>query len=972
MKCPSCASVNPAEHRYCGMCGICLTHICSACYTSNPADHHFCGYCGARLSGIRRPEPADPLSSGADAPAPAPTSPLEGERRIATILLADVCGSTDLLDQVGTERWVILMNEMFQLIEAEIYRFGGQVDQFRGDGLVAFFGAAAAHEDDPERAVLAGLAMQRAMQRHGRVLAAREGLSLSLRVGVNTGEVIVTHVGDRARYSEDTAMGEAIAVAARMESAAQPGTVLVSAATQALTATAFEWEALGVISAKGIRAPIPVYRPLRHLERVDESAEVGIYRLGSQLVGRDAEFAALTEAVAALRGGRGRVVLLSGERGLGKSFLMAMVRQHVQRQEALLARLSGEVRADSARTITWLRGRGRSYDHSTPFALWLELLRNWLDVAPDAPAETVQAGLWDKVQALWGADAGEPFSVLARALSLPLDPLIEARVRALDGEQLRERVSQTLIHWVRALARRAPLVISLTNAQWADTSSIELLQRALPLCDSSAVLWIVIFRPERTAPVWDFRHFAETEYPHRLLSLTLSPLDPQQSAALLDSLVGPKALPPVTRTLLLEKAEGNPYYLRELVLSLVTSGALVQDADSGMWQVTHVIDSLELPDSLQSVLRARIDSLDPEARHVLQIAAAIGPVFWSDVLTALADSMDTTKLERVITTLQRAQFIYEREQVPQLGVAYVFKSTLVCDVVYDSLLSAQRRAYHRRIAGYFERQSAEESPGGSQSYGLLAHHYRHAGEPRQELRYTLKAAEQAQLVYANVEALDHYARALSIIDGLEVTSDESARALLSRQRVHALVRRSELLLRNGNLATWRGEAPKLLELARRLKGSEELLVDALLTQPGVAHWSSVDEVRSGKVLVEEGLALARQLGDRRREMLCLGTSASQHHVLNEPGWFALAEHALGLARELGDQRYELVLLTGFGNAFAMRDPRRSLEYLELALPIADALDDEVSTDSEFLLGRRVAQGGTLASPFSVFRHRSSF
>ena len=268
MKCPRCDFENLAEARYCGKCGMRLVRDCLTCGLANPTDYAYCHRCGGALLGDEEappsgeavparaalsapPTPALPLVPFAQASAVSPSTdlvpdeaslsdggldePLEGERRIATILLVDVRGSTDLLERLGTETWVDVMNHVFQILETEVYRFGGKVDQFRGDGLVAFFGATTAHEDDPERAVLAGLAMQNAIAPYATELAERAEIDLSLRVGVNTGEVIVTSVGDRHRHSENTAMGEAVALAARMETAAEPGTVLVSENTYLLS-----------------------------------------------------------------------------------------------------------------------------------------------------------------------------------------------------------------------------------------------------------------------------------------------------------------------------------------------------------------------------------------------------------------------------------------------------------------------------------------------------------------------------------------------------------------------------------------------------------------------------------------------------------------------------------------------------------------------------------------------------------------
>ena len=344
--------------RFCGMCGTRLKQICPGCSFANPLDYRFCGMCGLSL-----------LSSPAHLPRETAVSlpvahhnqdnrlPLTGERRQATVMVADVSRSTELLEQLGTEAWVKTMNHVLQLMEAEIYRYGGEVDQFRGDGLVAFFGATAAHEDDPERAVLAGLAMQQSLQRYASKLPETDLPLLQVRIGINTGEIIVTSIGDSQQYREETAMGEGITLAARMETSAVPGTVLVSENTYRLVSSLFEWEALGELPIKGLSQAVAVYRPLAHLSEVEKQNSARSETLSAPLIGRDAERQALEEHLAALYAGRGGIMLLTGDGGMGKS------------------RLTDDMRAQEQGKLLWLRGRCRSYDQSRPFSVWGDLLR---------------------------------------------------------------------------------------------------------------------------------------------------------------------------------------------------------------------------------------------------------------------------------------------------------------------------------------------------------------------------------------------------------------------------------------------------------------------------------------------------------------------------------------------------------------------------------------------------------------------
>jgi class 3 adenylate cyclase len=796
VQCPDCGFDSSPEMNYCGMCGRRLRVVCPNCGLANPSNYVFCGHCGRQLAQDHTPEEVDRAEGTSDVSRPSPAAaalppavesvsvqaestieplldrqvaPLEGERRLATVILVDVQGSTNLLERMGTEAWVKMMNQVFQILESEIYRFGGQVDQFRGDGLVAFFGTRAAHEDDPERAILAALALQEAVRPYAGALSEQQGVELRLRVGVNTGEVIVANIGDRRRYSEDTAMGEAIALAARMETAAAPGTVLVSENTYHLAEAQFHWEALGELSVKGISQPVAVYRPLGLRADVQRSRRLESYQLASLLVGRDEPWSDLMKAVNELRAGRGSIVTLTGDEGMGKSHLVAQVRQHVLRDEALLAEAYGEKRSAESGSLpvsVWLRGRCRSYGQSWPYSMWGDLMRHWLGVAGEESESEVRDRCYQQVQALWGERADQRYACIATMFSWPIKKEIAGWVARLDAEGLREQLFTTVSSWIASLAQRGPLVIVFEDVHWADTASVELLKYSLVLCERLPVLWLILSRMQRDLPVRDLLHYLETEYPHRLTSLTLKPLTLAQSGEMIDRLIGPDVLPQETRALIIERAEGNPYYIEELIRSLVQAGTLVRDARVAEWRLARSVGSLDLPDTLRSLLLARIDDLGSQERLVLQLAAVIGVVFWEHVLQELVP--DDIPLQVHLSTLQRAQLIAESQRVADLGMEYVFRSALIRDVAYDSILSAKQAAYHRQVADHLSQLFGRESL--EQRYGVVAYHYRRAGERRKELFYTLSAAEQAQQIYANAEALEFYARALELLDELEVQS----------------------------------------------------------------------------------------------------------------------------------------------------------------------------------------------------------
>lgn len=959
---------------FCGMCGSPLTRTCSECQFTNPIAYRFCGNCGvllkadegpARLYTTPRPATAarqqpsqaaalpvtqNGTSPGSFSPQPAAGVLAEGERRIATVIFVDVKGSTELLEQLGTEAWVEVMNNIFQVLESEIYRYRGEVSQFRGDGLVALFGAKNASEDDPEHAVLAALAMQEAIKPYAVELAGKEGIELVLRVGVNTGEIIVTNVGVSTQYSEDTAMGEALTVASRMESAAEPGTVLVSENTYRLTIAAFDWLPLGEIMVKGLSHPIAVYRPLGVRPAAEQAHDLQMPGFTHGLIGRKAEFQTLKQRVVDLEAGRGGIVQVTSVRGMGKSFLVDQVRQHFARQNALRAVIhtmdsarpvsSGE--DVPARPIIWLHARCRSYGQLRPYSMWLDLMQGWLGNHPGTQNPEVQAVLRAQIEAQWGSDVEHYYPNLASFLSTPIDEMATERIRHLDAETLKHQFFQTTRQLILDLVHESPLVIAFSDMQWADPTSIELLEYCLPLSDTEAILWVLVYRPERDSPIWGLHHRLETVYPHRLVQMLIPPFTEEESNEFIDQFVGPDVLFPETRQLIISKSEGNPYFIKELIYTLIAEGALVQENDRS-WRQTRAVTSLELPDSLQNLLMARLDRLTPSERRILQMASVIGSIFWLNALQALSSqTMPFPQLQQDLVSLQRAGLIHERAVVPDLGMEYAFDSSLIREVAYESLLSTQRIAYHLQVASFIEEIVFRE--GKKRYFNMLAHHYRLAGDIKKELFYTLQAADRAQSIYANTEALHYYTRSIELLDQLEaqVSNGHQKYAILT-QKFEALNGRRAVNYLMGNIEDGVADARALLSLARLMESDPVWLVDALLQQPGVSGITSGDsreEVERGVPLALEALSLAQQIGDKRREMNCWLTIATQRNLLNDPSWMEVGDKALALARELGDRQYEAMILLGLGHAFIGRDEiDKGTNYLNQALPIARELKD---------------------------------
>src|SRR5690349_4132532 len=388
-------------------------------------------------------------------------------------------------------------------------------------------------------------------------------------------------------------MGMAVTIAARLETSAEPGTVLVSERTYRLVDSLFSWEPLDRISVKGISQPMAVYRPLAHVADVEHAPHGQTFPDSIPRIGHDAEFHAIKASVKGLFEGRGGIAILTGDEGSGKSFLMNEVRQYFAHREALLAEAQREHPA-KAGMLTWIRGRCRSYSQAWPYSVWMDLFHNWLGLHFEDSKEEKRNTLRQRAEAVWGEEVDEHYPYLATFLGLPLEETYQERIKHLDGQGLQQRFFLAVRNWIEASSRTGPLVLAFADLQWADESSLDLLKYCLPISDSETILWLLTFRSEREASIRAFQHYLESEYPHRLTSVALPPLTETQSQDLIDHLIGAKTLPKPTSQLIIHNAAGNPYYILELIRSLIAQDVLVRDEGNGAWRITRSVTSLDL------------------------------------------------------------------------------------------------------------------------------------------------------------------------------------------------------------------------------------------------------------------------------------------------------------------------------------------------------------------------------------------
>jgi ABC-type oligopeptide transport system substrate-binding subunit/class 3 adenylate cyclase len=681
---------------------------------------------------------------------------VQAERRMVTILFSDVKGSTAMAENLDPEDVMEIMDGAFDVLIEPVYRYEGTLARLMGDAVLAFFGAPIAHEDDPERACRAALEITAEAQRYAEKLEKEKGIKgFNVRVGINTGLVVVGEVGSDLRV-EYTAMGDAINLAARMESAAEPGTVLITEATHKLIAPLFETEALGPMQVKGKAEPVPVYRVLA--AKAVAGKPRGIAGLESPLVGREAEFTALQMAVQRLQSGVGGIVTLVGEAGIGKSRLVAEARKGVA------------VGAPRVVPLQWVEGRCLSYGTSMAYLLWLDVLRALLDVTVDDAPEVVRVRLHERVQALCADRHQDVYPYLARLMSLPLEDDLASRLDDMAARDLKSRTFQAVQTLIECAANQQPLVLVCEDLHWADPTSMELLEQVLALIERTYLLLLCVFRPVKDHGCWRFREFAAQTYAERHTDLLLEPLTAVESQTLVANLLEIEDLPDVLRERILSRAEGNPFYVEEVIRSLIDRGAMVRDDATGRWTATREVATIPIPDTLQGVLMARIDRLQEDTKRVLQMASVIGRIFLYRVLAAIAE--EERRLDEHLWTLQHEEMIRERARIPELE--YIFKHDLTREAAYNGLLKKERRAFHRQVAEALERLFPEHI---EEQLGLLAHHWERARDPDRATEYLLRAGDKARIAYAQQEAVDFYERALSFLKEQE-DYDRAARTCM--------------------------------------------------------------------------------------------------------------------------------------------------------------------------------------------------
>jgi class 3 adenylate cyclase/tetratricopeptide (TPR) repeat protein len=770
MQCPQCQHGNPDGQKFCGECGVRLALSCPACHAANPPANKFCGECGAQLTAAAPAagaapalsSPAGPTDSLPEAPAPqrfgsperytprhlaekilTSRSAVEGERKQVTVMFTDVSGFTAMSERLDAEEVHAIMDRAFEVILAAVHGYEGTINQFLGDGVMALFGAPIAHEDHAGRALRVALAIQDRLEPLRADVQRAHGRDFRMRIGINTGLVVVGAIGRDLRM-DYTALGDTVNLAARLLNVAEPGQIVVSRRTKELGEGFFLFEDLGDFQVKGKTEPQRAYAVMREVggrTPLEVSRERGL----TPLIGRAAERQRLVEACQKACAGRGGVVVIAGDPGVGKSRLLS----------ELLKSLDGDgcLELDTACA---------SYGRAMAYRPLIDLYQRYLDLEERTPADEIERRISERLGVL-GLEDREAALLLQHFLGVAVSPEFLLRVQ---GARLRDRTNEVLRSVIFREAARRPVVVIVENMQWVDESTQECLTRMAERVSDHRVLLALTTRPN-TPLEW---------LPATAEILRLEGLDPDDLREMARALCGTRAVSEPLFQLLMAKGDGNPLYVEEIVKQLQETGGIVVDDGEARLRAADVT----VPETIRDIVAARVDRLAESPKQTLQVASVLGRRFG----VALASYVRETGRDHVVADLQDLQavdFVFPSGH--EAEPTYSFKHALTQDVVYTSLLERRRRRFHaaagRGLEALYRGRLGEVVE-------LLAYHFERSAEDDQAVDYAILAAEKAQRRWANAEALALFEAALT---RLATMPDTEANRL---RKIDAVVKQAEI------------------------------------------------------------------------------------------------------------------------------------------------------------------------------------
>jgi len=736
MKCPKCQFENPDGMKFCGGCGTALEAVCPRCHFRNPPQFRFCGECGQDLREATEVPPIDYSQPHSYTPKflaekiLTTRSSIEGERKLVTVLFADVASYTSISEKLDPEEVHQIMDGCFKILMDEIHRYEGTVNQFTGDGVMALFGAPVAHEDHAQRACHAALSIQKAISGYEERIKKDYGVEFQMRIGLNSGPVIVGAIGDDLRM-DYTAVGDTTNLASRMQAMAHAGSVLVSRNTHRLVRDFFDFEPLGKVSVKGKEELQEAYELVRAGEvttRFGAAQAKGLTRF----VGRTNSMSSLMEAYEKVESGSGQVVGIVGEAGVGKSRLLLEFRNCLPSEG-----------------FTYLDGRCLHFGGAIAYLPILDILRSYFGIKEGEREFVIRRRMTETILQL--DEKLKPIlSPLQDLLSLKVED--EAYLK-LEPKQRRERVFEAIRDLFIRESQEKPLVLAIEDLHWVDKTTEEFLDYLIGWLPKVRVLLILLHRPEYT------HQWGSKSYFNRI---GLDQLTLKSSAELVQAILEGGGVAPELRDLILKRAAGNPLFMEELTHSLLENGSIAKA--NNQYVLSRKASEIQVPDTIQGIIASRLDRLEENLKRIMQVASVIGREFAFRILHTITGLREDLKSS--LLNLQGLEFIYEKSLFPELE--YIFKHALTQEVAYQSLLVKRRKEIHEKIGQAIERIYEERL---EEFYEMLAYHYSKGESSQKAYHYLTLSGDKAAKNYANWESIKFYKEAIQVLDSQPETEE---------------------------------------------------------------------------------------------------------------------------------------------------------------------------------------------------------
>jgi class 3 adenylate cyclase/tetratricopeptide (TPR) repeat protein len=815
-------------------------------------------------------------------------SAIEGERKLVTVLFADVANYTSIAEKLGPEEVHQIMDGCFKILMDEMHKSEGTVNQFTGDGVMALFGAPVAHEDHAQRACHVALSIQNALEGYEASLKKDYGVPFKMRIGLNSGPVVVGSIGDDLRM-DYTAVGDTTNLASRMESTAKPGSILVSGNTHRLVKDFFEFQPLGRIEVKGKGEPQEVFELIRTGEvetRIGASVAKGLTRF----VGRNNSMAAVMEAFEKVKSGSGQVLTLVGEAGVGKSRLLLEVRNRLPQEKTI-----------------YLEGRCLHFGGSMAYLPILDILRSYFAIHEGDREYLIRKKMKEKVIGL------------DKNLSLFLPPfqeLLSLKVEddtfsKLEPKEKREKTFEALRDLLIRVSHEKPLVLAVEDLHWIDRTSEEFLDYLIGWLPNTPILLILLYRPEYTHQ-WGSKSY--------YTQIGLVQLGTASSSELIRAILEEGEVVPELKQLILDRAAGNPLFMEEFTHTLLENGSIEKRNEHYVFN--RKPSEIQVPDTIQGIIAARMDRLEDNMKRTMQMASVIGRDFAFRILQTITDMHK--ELKSYLLNLQGLEFIYEKSFFPELE--YIFKHALTQEVAYNSLLLKRRKKIHEKVGEAIEELYPDRL---AEHYEELAYHFMQGESWKKAMEYSALVGDRAAEASANAEAKTNYQRALQAAEQITPSVPNILARLYAK---HAGIL--------ANLAEYEEavvdyqKALGLIKQANDQRGEVDILIGL-----SWVHYNAHRE-EPAAAYNEQAMALARQLDDK----VCLTACLSQRAVLRSVVYGKIvdgttdAEEVLRLSREIGDPKLLSENLTFLGMLLEWRGEfDRGLECLHEGMKLAESV-----------------------------------